>query len=154
GPAAAAVDRTPPTTPGSLRATATTPTSVSLAWNASTDNSGSLTYSVRETGSGQTRSVAQTQTAYAWTGLQASHTYRFVVLARDAAGSQSGNSNTVTVTTPAATAPAVPANLRVTGTTQTNVSLAWDAAAGAVSYTVLTEGLMSLPVAATSTTVT
>ena len=36
-PASAARDRTPPTTPTALRVTATTPTSISLSWNASFD---------------------------------------------------------------------------------------------------------------------
>ena len=46
--ASAAADRTRPTTPTNLRLTAITPNSVSLAWNPSTDNSGSFTYIVRE----------------------------------------------------------------------------------------------------------
>jgi chitinase len=37
-------DRIPPTTPTNLRVTAVSPTSVSLAWNPSTDNSGSFFY--------------------------------------------------------------------------------------------------------------
>jgi hypothetical protein len=39
---AARRDRTPPTTPTNLRITATTDTTISLAWNASTDNSGNF----------------------------------------------------------------------------------------------------------------
>jgi len=45
--ATAASDTTPPTKPGNLRATAKTLTSVSMAWNASTDNSGNFSYRVR-----------------------------------------------------------------------------------------------------------
>lgn len=37
-------DRTPPTTPTHLRVTAVSPTSVSFAWDPSTDNSGSFFY--------------------------------------------------------------------------------------------------------------
>ena len=54
--AQAAPDRTKPTRPGTLRVTATTSTSVSLAWGASTDNSGSVSYIVRES-AGQTRTA-------------------------------------------------------------------------------------------------
>ncbi|RPJ24006.1 MAG: hypothetical protein EHM33_19205, partial [Chloroflexi bacterium] len=45
-PAQAARDRKPPTTPTNLRVTGLTPYSVSLAWNPSTDNSGSVTYTI------------------------------------------------------------------------------------------------------------
>jgi chitodextrinase len=135
-PTAAAADRTKPTTPTNLRVTATAPTSVSLAWNPSTDNSGSFTYTVRELNSWQTRTLPQTQTSYAWTGLTPSKTYRFLVYARDGSGNQSSNSNTVTATTPAAPPPTTPANLRVAGATLFSVTLAWDASPGAASYQV------------------
>jgi chitodextrinase len=129
----AAADRIRPTTPTNLRATAVTASSVALAWNPSTDNSGSLTYTVREVNSGQTRSVAQTPTTYTWTGLQAGRTYRFVVFARDAAGNQSSNSNTLTVSTPLPP-PTAPANVRVTSVSYTSIALAWDAVPGASHY--------------------
>ena len=45
-PALAAKDRTPPTTPTNLHVTATTANSVTLAWDASTDNSGNFSYRV------------------------------------------------------------------------------------------------------------
>jgi hypothetical protein len=41
---AARRDRTPPTTPANFRVTEVSPTSVSIAWNASSDNSGSFVY--------------------------------------------------------------------------------------------------------------
>ena len=48
GPSAAwAADGTPPTAPTNLRVTGTTSFSVSLAWNPSTDNSGSFVYRIR-----------------------------------------------------------------------------------------------------------
>ena len=40
------VDQTPPSQPTGLRVTAVTQTSVSLAWNPSTDNVGVMTYSL------------------------------------------------------------------------------------------------------------
>src|SRR5262245_41787710 len=79
----AAPDRTKPTTPGNLRVTGTTSTSVSLAWNASTDNSGSVTYRVREAGGAQ---YTVAQTAYTVTNLAGGRTYKFTVIAVDAAG--------------------------------------------------------------------
>ena len=51
-PAAAARDRTPPTTPANLRITATTATTISLVWDASTDNSSNFWYCVQTNGGG------------------------------------------------------------------------------------------------------
>ncbi|HSK67524.1 MAG TPA: fibronectin type III domain-containing protein, partial [Anaerolineales bacterium] len=45
-PALAARDRKPPTKPTNLRVTSLTPHRVSLAWNPSTDDSGTFTYRV------------------------------------------------------------------------------------------------------------
>ena len=129
--AASAADRTKPTTPGSLRVTATSTTSVSLAWNASTDNSGSVTYRVREAG-GTTRTSSQT--SFAWTGLSPNRTYRFTVSASDPSGNRSSESNQVTATTPASVPPATPANLRLAGATVNTLTLAWDPVAGATRY--------------------
>jgi chitodextrinase len=129
--AAAAPDRTRPTTPGSLRVTATTTTSVSLAWNASTDNSGSVSYRVREAG-GSIRTTAQP--SFTWTGLQPNRTYRFTVSATDPSGNRSPESNQVTVTTPASVPPAAPANLRLANATVNTLTLAWDPVAGATRY--------------------
>ena len=130
-------DRTKPTTPTTLRATSISSTSVSLAWNPSTDNSGSFTYTVRELNSGQTHSVAQAQTIYAWTGLQPSRSYRFVVFARDGSGNQSDNSNTLTVNTPATPPLTVPANVRVASAAYTSLTFTWDPVPGATYYQVM-----------------
>jgi hypothetical protein len=46
GSVTAARDRTPPTTPTNLQYPNLTQTSVTLAWNPSTDKSGTVTYSV------------------------------------------------------------------------------------------------------------
>lgn len=129
--ASAAPDRTKPTKPGTLRVTATTTTSVALAWGASTDNSGSVSYIVRES-SGTTR--ASGPTSFTRTGLTPNRTYRFAVSAVDPTGNRSAESNQVSATTPASTAPATPANLRTTAAGLTTLSLAWDPVAGATRY--------------------
>src|SRR5829696_9767562 len=59
--AAARGDRTPPTTPTNLRVTSLGQTSVTLAWDPATDNSGSFSYSVVKDGQGF--AVPQTQTS-------------------------------------------------------------------------------------------
>ena len=68
--ASAALDSKPPTKPGNLRVTAKTLTSVSMAWNASTDNSGNFSYRVRLWGDSTVVTLPKTQTSYTWTGLR------------------------------------------------------------------------------------
>ena len=92
------VDTTAPTAP-TLSASGTTSTSTNLSWSGATDNIGVTGYDVYRNGTllGSTAS-----TTYAVTGLTASTTYTFNVRAKDAAGNVSVNSNTVSVTTSAA----------------------------------------------------
>lgn len=98
-------DRTPPTTPTSLRVTATGARSVSLAWNPSTDKSRIATYRIYRSGGYEFR-VPGTQTTFTWTTLlESSQTYSFFVYAVDSAGNNSKHSNTVTVTLPPDTQP-------------------------------------------------
>src|SRR5215213_10962765 len=100
-------DKTPPTTPTNLHATSVGQTSVALAWDASTDNSGSFSYSVNKDGQGFT--VPQGQTSYTIDWLSAGRTYTFYVTAVDSSLNTSGKSNIVTVTTlPDTAAPPAP----------------------------------------------
>ena len=85
-PALGARDRSAPTTPGNLRITALTPYTVSLAWDASKDNSGIASYTIccahtnRETVSG-------TATTHTYTkGLEAGRQFSLIVVAIDNAG--------------------------------------------------------------------
>ncbi|HUQ55875.1 cellulase family glycosylhydrolase [Lentzea sp.] len=92
-------DTTAPSAPGNLRATGTTSSSISLAWNASTDNVGVTGYVLSN---GQTT----TGTTHTVTGLTPDTAYTFTVQARDAAGNLSGASTPLTVrTTPGGTRP-------------------------------------------------
>lgn len=91
-------DTQAPSAPLNLAASNVTSTSLTLSWNASTDNVGVTGYDVY---SNNTMIGTVTSTSANITGLTASSTYSFFVKAKDAAGNQSGNSNTVTVTTPA-----------------------------------------------------
>ncbi len=118
-------DRTPPTRPTNLRVTAATSYTVSLAWNASSDNSGSFNYRVRHS-SGYEATVPQTQTTYTWTtNLEAGRSYSFYVYAVDAAGNRSANSNTVSVTLPADRSPPTRPVVTVTDVGTNYVSLSW-----------------------------
>jgi hypothetical protein len=116
-------DRTKPTTPTNLRITGNTSYAVSLAWNPSTDNSGSFTYRVRHSW-GYEATVPQTQTSFTWTtNLEPRSTYYFVVYAVDAAGNRSSNSNTVTIRMPNDTIPPSTPTLSVTDLGPTHATL-------------------------------
>ena len=89
-------DTTPPSAPTNLRVTGTSSSSISLAWNASTDNVGVTGYDVYRAG---TRVTTTTGTSYTDGGLAASTTYTYTVYARDAAGNVSTASNQASGTT-------------------------------------------------------
>ncbi|OQR62563.1 chitinase [Streptomyces maremycinicus] len=89
-------DTQAPTTPGGLTSTGKTSSSVSLSWNASSDNVGVTGYDVY---SGSARVLTVSGTSATVSGLSASTAYTFTVRARDAAGNTSGASNSVSVTT-------------------------------------------------------
>ncbi|MGZ7445237.1 glycosyl hydrolase family 18 protein [Paenibacillus sp. TH7-28] len=78
-------DTTPPTAPGQLRVTGAAPKSISLAWDASTDNVGVAGYTVAY----GTGSINVTETSATITGLSPDTAYTFKVTARDAAGNVS-----------------------------------------------------------------
>jgi chitinase len=141
---AAARDRTPPTAPSNLQVTGKTTYSVSLAWNPSTDNSGSFSYRIRN-GAGPEIAVPQGYTSFTWTSnLNAGQTYSFFVYAIDGAGNTSRNSNAVTVTLPASTMPPPPSTpaVSVIDVGPTHISLAWASTGGGrtLRYLVFKDG--------------
>ncbi|WP_277305406.1 glycosyl hydrolase family 18 protein [Spongiactinospora sp. TRM90649] len=73
-------DTSPPSVPGNLRSTGSTSSSVSLAWNASTDNTGIALYHVYV---GDTLKASVTGTTATVSGLSPSTEYTFTVKARD-----------------------------------------------------------------------
>ncbi|MBD2900609.1 Chitinase 63 [Actinomadura sp. RB99] len=89
-------DTQPPTAPANLRSTSKTATSVSLAWNASTDNVGVTGYDVYN---GSAKAATVTGTSATVSGLSPKTAYSFTVKARDAAGNVSAASAAVSVTT-------------------------------------------------------
>jgi Fibronectin type III domain len=116
-------DKTPPTTPTNLQAEDLTHTSVTLTWNPSTDNSGSVTYTVYK--DGQPFTVPQGQTSYTIDWLSPGRTYTFWVSAHDQALNESGSSNTVTVTTLRDTTPPTAPELSGTVRGPSQVALTW-----------------------------
>ncbi|WP_433364860.1 right-handed parallel beta-helix repeat-containing protein [Streptosporangium sp. CA-115845] len=89
-------DTTAPSDPGNLRSTGTTSSTVSLAWDASTDNVEVTGYDVYR---GSTLVDTVTGTSFTDTGRASATGYTYTVKARDAAGNTSGASNAVTATT-------------------------------------------------------
>jgi len=100
-PGGSTPDTQPPSTPANLRVTATTSTSVALAWNASTDDvSGVTGYQVFR---GATQVGTPTGLTFTDTGLTASTTYSYTVRAVDATAKVSAASTAVSATTTAVT---------------------------------------------------
>ncbi|CAD7798186.1 Extracellular ribonuclease [Chryseobacterium aquaeductus] len=93
-------DTQAPTVVTNLAIPSKTANSISLTWNASTDNVAVTSYDVYMNGSLKTN-VNSTSTTV--TGLNPSTTYSFYVKAKDAAGNASANSSTVSTTTNAGT---------------------------------------------------
>ncbi|KRD61653.1 endonuclease I [Flavobacterium sp. Root935] len=89
-------DTQAPTAPASLASTSKTATSITLAWNTSSDNVGVRGYDVYANSALKTTVTGLTATI---TGLTASTTYSIYVKAKDAAGNTSASSNTISVTT-------------------------------------------------------
>jgi chitinase len=126
GSAWAARDRIPPTAPGNLRVTAVTAYTVTLAWDPSRDNSGSIASHViccanvsSQTAPGNVTSVVYTN------GLEAGRSFTLRVYAVDAAGNYSKPSNFVTFTLLRDTSPPSQPVLSVTDVGATHVSLLW-----------------------------
>jgi len=123
--ALAARDRQAPTKPTNLHVTSLTSYQLALAWNPSTDNSGTFSYRV-VVSNGSTYTVPQTQTTFTQFVAPVG-TYSVYVYAVDGSGNKSVKSNTVSATPPPDTIAPTPPILSVTGVNPTEVSLAWTA---------------------------
>jgi glucose/arabinose dehydrogenase len=155
-PALAATDKQPPTSPTNNHVTGVTETTVSLAWNKSTDNVGVTEYDVYKQGQLVTTVGGTTLTARV-TRLTPATQYVFTIVARDKAGNSSQDSNEAKATTKTSndhTAPSAPGNLHSTAQTSGTVTLAWKASTdnpggvGVGGYDVFVNG-GSTPIAST-----
>lgn len=93
---AAKVDRQAPTAPSNLKTTAVTDTSVTLVWDASTDNVRVNAYSIYKD---NTYFESTLTTTYTVNDLKPDTTYQFYIKAKDEKRNLSKPSNTITVTT-------------------------------------------------------
>ena len=149
-------DTTPPSVPQNLRLVARTTGSISMAWDASTDNVGVTGYSVFR---GTAMAAFVTGTSYTDTGLAPGTTYVYTVTAVDAALNYSGASLPLIAATEAlaqdTTPPSVPQNLRLVTRTSSTVGIAWDASTdnvGVAGYLVYRDGVVVHTGAGTSYT--
>jgi chitodextrinase len=122
-------DTTPPSTPTGLKASAPTSAQVNLSWTAATDNIGVTGYRVYRNGSSTALvTVPAPTTTYTDAAVSATTTYTYTVTALDAAGNQSAQSASVSVTTPAnpdKIPPTVPKELTGSAIGQTSAALTW-----------------------------
>lgn len=125
----APVDTQPPTPPTNLALSNLLPTAATFSWQAATDNVGIVRYEINKGGNVLKTVDGKTLSATV-DNLTPNTAYDVSVGAYDAAGNPSQQSNVVTFTTPKSndtTPPSVPANLTVTGTSSSSVSLSWSA---------------------------
>ncbi|GIF74755.1 glycosyl hydrolase [Asanoa siamensis] len=142
-------DTQAPTAPSGLAFTQPASGQIRLTWNASTDNVGVTGYDIYANGQLRT-SVGNVLT---YTDTQpTSATVSYYVRAKDLAGNQSGNSNTVTRqgTSTDTQAPSAPAGLAYTEPGSNQIRLTWNASTdnvGVTGYDVYANGAVRASVA-------
>ena len=145
-----AQDTQPPTAPVPISATATSSTSVSLVWTASTDNVGVTAYRVSRDGAG-VGTVDAGVLRFTDGGRTGGRTYTYSVVALDAAGNVGAAAQTsaTTPTPPDVVAPTAPANLTALAAKGRKVTLSWSPAiddVGVAGYRVYRNGVLATTV--------
>jgi cellulose 1,4-beta-cellobiosidase len=126
-PAAAAdPDTEKPTTPTNVVA-AFAGTTLTLTWDASTDDVGVVSYAVSQAWLDMVQMRTTTTNSITITGLLPSWTYRYYIAARDAAGNTSPSGASITVTVPPgdSQAPTAPTGVRASNASATSILLQW-----------------------------
>ncbi|MER5986668.1 discoidin domain-containing protein [Streptomyces sp. NPDC001787] len=150
-------DTQAPTAPGNLALTQPATDRIRLTWTEATDNTGVTGYDIYANGSLLT-GVEGDVTTFTDT-RPANETVSYRVRARDAAGNQSADSNTVTRTgdTGDTQAPTAPANLSLSEPAAGRVELSWNASSdntGVTGYEVYADNVLLAVVAGGVTTYT
>jgi hypothetical protein len=150
---------TPPSVPNSVTATATSPTSVSVTWTASTDSGGPGLggYYILRNGT-KIGSATASATTFTDSTASANTAYSYTVEAYDTAGpvNVSGQSTAALLTTPAVL-PTAPTTVYANGTTYGSVTVTWVASTdtggpGLSGYHIYRDGTLLGSVAAGVTT--
>jgi len=150
-------DISAPSTPTGLAASALTPTSLTLSWNAAADNVAVAGYRVYRDGVLAASPIAP---PVQLTGLAPNTLYSFTVSAFDAAGNTSAPSAPLGVATaalPDTSAPSIPNGLAASALAPTSFTLSWNAAADNVAvagYRVYRNGILAASPASTSVAIT
>ncbi|MER7960114.1 discoidin domain-containing protein [Streptomyces sp. NPDC096030] len=150
-------DTQAPSAPANLALTQPATDQIRLTWNAATDDVGVTGYDIYANGALLTTVGAGTTT---FTDTRpANQTVTYLVRAKDAAGNQSADSNTVTRTgeTGDTQAPTVPANLALTEPGAGQIRLTWNASSdnvGVTGYEVYADNTLRGSVAGDVTTYT
>ena len=132
-------DNQPPTAPAVIALATRTTTNISITWTASIDNVGVVGYDLfADRFAGGTNVGTATATAYTFTNLTCSTSYRLGVDAYDAAGNHSTETTVVLSTSacpPDTTPPSTPTGLATSGVGQTGATLSWTASSDNVGVT-------------------
>ncbi|MDP4092956.1 MAG: fibronectin type III domain-containing protein, partial [Bacillota bacterium] len=128
-----ASDTEAPSKPANLILISKTDTTISMSWDASTDNTAVSCYDIYNGADIIKQSVSGTSCIL--TGLNPCTGYSLSVKARDAASNSSTGSDILNVNT----LPSIPSNVNAVPTT-TSINLSWDAAPGATRYDVEVDG--------------
>lgn len=155
-------DTVKPSSPGAITVGTVTQNSAALSWGAATDNNAVTGYRIDYSAAGQSNgSVIVSGTSTVVTGLAASSTYNFSIVALDGAGNQSVTPVTASAVTSDpivdTEAPSQPANVAVGTVTETSISLSWTASSdnvGVTGYDVLNGTTVVASSTTTSATVT
>jgi chitodextrinase len=135
-------DTTPPTVPDGLAATAVALNSLTLVWNASTDDVAVTAYEIFKNGASLGTTSAP---SFNLTGLVLNTVYTMTVRARDATGNWSALSAPLAVSpAPDTVAPTAPDGLIASALTPTGFKLNWTAATdevGVTAYEVFVNGV-------------
>lgn len=121
-------DTQEPSAPSNLESSALTQTSLTLSWDAATDNVEVVNYEVFQ--DGNSIGTTQGETTLDIDELTPSTSYEFYVIAMDAAGNSSPLSNTISVTTASdqdTEAPQAPTDLNASEITTSTLVLNWTA---------------------------
>ncbi|WP_281335930.1 endonuclease [Flavobacterium eburneipallidum] len=143
-------DTQAPSAASNITVTGTTANTISLSWTAATDNVAVTSYAIYMNGILKTSVSGLTATI---TGLSASTTYSFYVVAKDAAFNSSPASNTTNGTTnviiPDTQNPTAPTNLTISGSSSSTLSLNWTASSdniGVSSYEIYVNSVLKTSV--------
>ena len=148
------IDTQAPTAPTNLAVVSTSTNFANLTWTASTDNIAVAYYKIYVNGVFHSNASSTTATVSA---LTQGTTYNFYVIAADAAGNTSPQSNTATGTTLIDTqAPTAPTNLAVTSVGTNSIAVQWTASTdniGVTSYDIYVNGELMGSTSSTSTNI-